>query len=461
MSIIKSNMTAPPPAAAGGGALSRISEMNSLRFDGSSYLGKQWQQPYTSQTMTYSCWVKFSDLSTTNTVLWAGTSPSDSSNDDGFDFYLNSARVFTNSGNGSIGSSSAKFRDTSSWYHFVMTADPTNGFRIYVNGNPSPINTVGGFGNHNFNNNSSYAAIGAQGTSPSLKGYLANIHLIDGQALDASHFGEEISGTWVPKQYDPDTSGAYGANGFHLDFSNRGGHTVQTINNVQINTSSSSGYIDDAVPSALSPTNQALAFVGDSYLRVAPWVDLSGDFTLETWFSLSASNHPTNSSSMYMFTFDGNVTSGKELYMRTNQKTFSFWDENTVHDFGSYDHTSSTWQHLAFVRESGNISCYLNGSKLGSSYNQGANFSGNRIHIGDDFLGGMNHIRVSNVARYTGASISDWQNTTHNFTTDSNTLLLITDQNNIDDTTFVDQSGSGDVSIGYDSSGNNNHWDVN
>ena len=147
--------------------------------------------------------------------------------------------------------------------------------------------------------------------------------------------------------------------------------------------------------------------------------------------------------------------------MRTNQKTFSFWDENTAHDFGTYDHTSSTWQHLAFVRESGNISCYLNGSKLGSSYNQGANFSGNRIHIGDDFLGAMNHIRVSNIARYTGASISDWQNTTHSFTTDSNTLLLINDQNNIDSTTFVDQSGSGDVSIGYDSSGNNNHWDEN
>jgi hypothetical protein len=241
MSIIKSNMTAPPPSS---GGLSSIGEMNSLLFDGTSYLSKQWLQPYTSQTMTYSCWVKFSDLSATNTVLWAGTSPSDSSNDDGFDFYLNSARVFTNSGNGSIGSSSAKFRDTSSWYHFVMTADSTNGFRIYVNGNTSPINTVGGFTNHNFNNNSSYAVIGAQGTSASFKGYMASIQFIDGQALDHNSFGERISDIWVPKQYgsgdSTDTAtvlSEYGTNGFHLDFADG----IETLN---VNGSNVSAFRD-------------------------------------------------------------------------------------------------------------------------------------------------------------------------------------------------------------------------
>ena len=42
MSIIKSNMTAPPPAAAGdgGASLSSIGEMNCLRFDGDSYLSR-------------------------------------------------------------------------------------------------------------------------------------------------------------------------------------------------------------------------------------------------------------------------------------------------------------------------------------------------------------------------------------------------------------------------------------
>lgn len=200
---------------------------NSLMFDGSSYLSRQWNQAYTSQTMTYSFWIKFSDLSTTNTVLWAGISPQDSSNDDAFDFYLNKARIYTNSGNGSIGSSTALFRDTSSWYHFVMTADSTNGMRVYVNGGTSPILTVpSGFTNINFTNNGSYAQIGAQAQIASLRGYLANIYLIDGQALTPSSFGEYATlGTdtyWIPKEYDYLPQGTpsqrYGNNGFHLTF---------------------------------------------------------------------------------------------------------------------------------------------------------------------------------------------------------------------------------------------------
>jgi len=47
-----------------------------------------------------------------------------------------------------------------------------------------------------------------------LSGYLANIHFVDGQALDANSFGGTVSDIWVPKAY----SGTYGTNGFHLDF---------------------------------------------------------------------------------------------------------------------------------------------------------------------------------------------------------------------------------------------------
>ena len=53
-------------------------------------------------------------------------------------------------------------------------------------------------------------------------GYMANLQFIDGQALDASAFGQYMVDTngnttsaWVPKLYDGD----YGTNGFLLDFS--------------------------------------------------------------------------------------------------------------------------------------------------------------------------------------------------------------------------------------------------
>jgi hypothetical protein len=48
-------------------------------------------------------------------------------------------------------------------------------------------------------------------------GYLADIHFIDGQALDPTSFGEfDTNGVWQPI----DASGlTYGTNGFHLPFS--------------------------------------------------------------------------------------------------------------------------------------------------------------------------------------------------------------------------------------------------
>ena len=41
------------------------------------------------------------------------------------------------------------------------------------------------------------------------------MHAIDGQKLNADHFGQRVNGIWVPKAY----TGTYGANGFYLDFS--------------------------------------------------------------------------------------------------------------------------------------------------------------------------------------------------------------------------------------------------
>ena len=46
-------------------------------------------------------------------------------------------------------------------------------------------------------------------------GYLAEVNLIDGQALTPADFGETGTyGEWKPKEY----SGTYGTNGFYLPF---------------------------------------------------------------------------------------------------------------------------------------------------------------------------------------------------------------------------------------------------
>jgi hypothetical protein len=50
-----------------------------------------------------------------------------------------------------------------------------------------------------------------------LNGYLAQVHFIDGQALDPTSFGQfDSNGVWQAAKY----TGTYGTNGFYLDFSN-------------------------------------------------------------------------------------------------------------------------------------------------------------------------------------------------------------------------------------------------
>ena len=240
MSIIKSNMTAPPPAA--GGALSSIGEMNSLRFDGNSYLSRTPTSTGNQSTFTWSGWVKRSVLSNGNDCLFSAGATGSSNghillalgSNNAFFVYGKSSSI-----SGGLGYVSPSFyRDTSAWYHIVYVVDTTisDKVKVYVNENQisMPVATANLYNAFpsNFqtlaNTISQPQYIGmvwnSAGTTKSgyIEGYLANIHFIDGQALDANAFGESISGVWVPKAYDPAVSGAYGTNGFHLDFADSG-----------------------------------------------------------------------------------------------------------------------------------------------------------------------------------------------------------------------------------------------
>ena len=200
--------------------------MNSLRFDGSSYLSKTALGSGPSQSdVTFSFWIKPSSIISTGDREYYFTHYSGDAEDwflidnkDGIIRVINK----TTSENINYTYPSIVIRDLSAWYHFVFNLKfgGTPAVNFYVNGNSinATVSTAWSSGNHNvFNTTLNGMRIG--GSTYFLNGYLANIHFIDGQALDANAFGEEISGVWVPKAYDPATSGAYGTNGFHLDFS--------------------------------------------------------------------------------------------------------------------------------------------------------------------------------------------------------------------------------------------------
>jgi len=213
MSIVSGS---PPAAPASMGGLSSavedlsvLPEMNSLRFDGSSYLERNFSQS-NRRTMTFSFWSKQSALAISSQIFSTGGHVSDQiffGNNDIFRIYLSGGyRIET----------TAVFRDTSAWNHFVITIDTTNSYvRLYQNGaeiatDSIPANTDTKLNDAGTHYISRYAASSAE----HFNGYLANIQFIDGQALDPNSFGEWISDIWKPRPY----TGDYGVNGFHLDF---------------------------------------------------------------------------------------------------------------------------------------------------------------------------------------------------------------------------------------------------
>ncbi len=212
---------------------------NSLRFDGSSYLSR----PFTAgnrRTHTLSFWLKKSEnVDSAHRYFFDVTV--DSSNYAQMYFYDNQlvSTDYTSGNDGNL-HTNRKFRDVSAWYHIVLvnnltsstntlTGTSTDRIQLYVNGvqetsflgfNIPAINST------TYINSANTHIIGwntANTAGKAFSGYMADIHFVDGSALDPTHFAHShpSTGRWSPKRY----RGTYGNNGFHLEFKNTGTHT--------------------------------------------------------------------------------------------------------------------------------------------------------------------------------------------------------------------------------------------
>ena len=130
-------------------------------------------------------------------------------------------------GNGFTYKSNSEFKDPSAWYHVVVAIDTTQsdgnaGLVSYINGVRQTIYSISSY-NQNTDMDVNFAnqaiRIGTKSDSSDyFDGYIADFHMIDGQQLECGHFGErdpDNPNIWRPKKY----VGAYGTNGFLLDFS--------------------------------------------------------------------------------------------------------------------------------------------------------------------------------------------------------------------------------------------------
>jgi hypothetical protein len=265
MSIIGSNILAGASGQTGGAAAYEIERSVRFSSSDSAYLSRTPGTAGNRKTWTWAGWVKRSAINPSNnfneTHLFSCVfEPRDS--DANYFRLMYNVDVLQASWYNSVVNTTSVFRDQSAWYHVVCAVDLTqataaNRVKLYVNGIEQVKNTDSP-PSQNFDQavnatQEHYIARGPFNVSQIYNhdGYLADIHFIDGQALDPSSFGEfDTNGVWQPKAY----AGSYGTNGFHLPFSDNStaaalgtdtssnGNTW-TVNNISVSTTSVSSIV--------------------------------------------------------------------------------------------------------------------------------------------------------------------------------------------------------------------------
>ena len=186
----------------------------SLKFDSTAgdHLLRTPSSVGNQRTFTFSCWCKRSLFGAHSSLF------SSSGNGDFFKFsFRDDNRFEINTTDGGVDSthlfSTAKFRDTTGWYHIVIAFDTTqatstNRVKFYVNNTQITdfdLSTYPAqFADTSANDNVQHIIGNQVGTTRYFDGMISNVYMIDGQQLDASYFGftDPLTNTWRPKKFN-------------------------------------------------------------------------------------------------------------------------------------------------------------------------------------------------------------------------------------------------------------------
>ena len=247
---------------------------NSLRFSDSNYLTRDnTTQSGAGTNFTFSAWLKMTSYDVGG---YQGIFSIFKDSNDYFEIYKDNSEKLQicqniNGTNVCYQNQDFVYRDYSAWYHLVVSFDNSasgeiNKIKTYVNGqeisadekvtNSNPFADVG-LGNTAYD-----TRVGAyrDNTSATWNGYMADVHLIAGQTLAASEFGEtNDNGVWIPKKY----LGTFGDNGFKLEFQQTG--TSQNSSGMGADTSGEDNHLAVTGLSSIdvtvdTPTNNFATF---------------------------------------------------------------------------------------------------------------------------------------------------------------------------------------------------------
>lgn len=214
----------------------------SLRFSASrsNYFARTPSVASNRTTWTWSGWIKLGSLTGGTLKTFFGCGDGTVSNT--FQAYFDSGQalvlIAVNGGSTAMNkSTSAVFRDTSSWYHIVIAIDTTqatqaNRARLYVNGVQ-----ITSFGTNtdpalnaqfivNFTAQQTLSSVNNNSRTNYFDGFMAEVNFVDGQQLTPASFGiaNTVTGVWQPIRY----AGTYGTNGFYLNFSDNSALTTSS-----------------------------------------------------------------------------------------------------------------------------------------------------------------------------------------------------------------------------------------
>jgi hypothetical protein len=443
--------------AAGGYSISR-----SLRFNSSdsAYLSRTPASAGNRKTWTWAGWVKncLGPTPYNATLLFArngaGTGVGEM-------FWVAINCVFTAggyqlaAGDGASNYlvSTALFRDPSSWYHIVCAYDSTqatadNRLRMYVNGVEITTWSTNNRSNITLNSDSVVSRASVQheiGSRSAIYSdcYLADVHLVDGQALDPTSFGEfsATTGVWVPKAY----TGTYGTNGFKLDFADNSAATAAALGK------DTSGNGNNWTPNNLiaGPTTVSNSWSGyfdgtGDYLSIPDNTALGGfaDFTIEFWAFFDSI--PNNSVVLtkgwvngayapYLVLIDSGALG---FYAASGTTSWNIAQLNIIPSIAL-----KQWYHVAITRSGSSIRTFANGNLIATATNStatSANASALTIGAAANGTGGFNGY-LSNVRIVKGTAVY-----TAAFTPPSAPLTAITNTSllALQSSTFVDNSAN-------------------
>ena len=266
----------------------------SLRFNSgdSAYLSRSPSSAGNSQTFTLSWWMKRCNIGSSNARIFGratGTNQFSIMHESTGKFYC--YFNLTSPTDTSELTFDIKLKDPSAWYHYVMAFDTTQAtdsdrIKFWLNGvlqnsNMSVSNWPSQNASFKWNENLGGLNYFIGGISSFYTNtYLTEIYNIDGQALQASDFGEyDSSDVWVPKEY----GGTFGTNGFYLNFSDDTSTTTiaedqsgqgndWTANNISVSGTGTDSMLDSPTLGSQSDTG-AGGEVSGNYATFNPLVN--------------------------------------------------------------------------------------------------------------------------------------------------------------------------------------------